>query len=63
MFVLASDFIDSIVVVCLQRWEEMAIDARLFLPSPNLFLPTDFSIKDPEGGVRDQILITMYEFL
>lgn len=30
----------------LQDWQTAAIDPRLHLPSPNVFIPTDFSIRD-----------------
>ncbi|KAG0597423.1 hypothetical protein M758_UG337100 [Ceratodon purpureus] len=41
----------------IKRWEEAAIDPRLFLPSPNLFLPTDFTIKDPEVEKGHPVMI------
>ena len=34
-----------------QKWENATIDARLHLPSQNVFLPSDFKLISPETGV------------
>ncbi|XP_024375007.1 insulin-degrading enzyme-like 1, peroxisomal isoform X1 [Physcomitrium patens] len=51
--------IDDLVI---KRWGESHVDARLHLPSPNIFLPTDFSIKVPEEEKGHPIVIRKSSF-
>uniref|UniRef100_A0A7I4B9I0 Insulin-degrading enzyme-like 1, peroxisomal n=1 Tax=Physcomitrium patens TaxID=3218 RepID=A0A7I4B9I0_PHYPA len=48
------EYIDDI---CIQRWEDAPIDTRLHLPSPNIFKPTDFNIKNFEGEEKHPVMI------
>ena len=39
-----------------QKWENATIDARLHLPSQNVFLPSDFRLISPETEVSHNLL-------
>lgn len=37
--------------VMLQEWSSASISENLHLPLPNVFIPTDFSLRDPQPKV------------
>lgn len=37
--------------IMLQEWSSASITENLHLPLPNVFIPTDFSLRDPEPKV------------
>ncbi|KAG0591845.1 hypothetical protein KC19_1G206700 [Ceratodon purpureus] len=49
----SKDYIDKEVV---KEWETAAINPRLYFPSPNVFIASDFSIRDLDPEVKHPIL-------
>ncbi|GLT37044.1 hypothetical protein SLA2020_113820 [Shorea laevis] len=49
--------IEKVTTSMIQEWMSSAPNENLHLPAPNIFIPTDLSLKDPEVKVKYPVLL------
>uniref|UniRef100_A0A0D6QRY2 Insulin-degrading enzyme-like 1, peroxisomal n=1 Tax=Araucaria cunninghamii TaxID=56994 RepID=A0A0D6QRY2_ARACU len=54
--------VENIKVELVKEWEDSQPDAKLGLPSPNVFIPTDLSLKQVEDKVKHPVLLRKSKF-
>ncbi|GKV32543.1 hypothetical protein SLEP1_g41139 [Rubroshorea leprosula] len=49
--------IEKVTTSMIQEWMSLAPNENLHLPTPNIFIPTDLSLKDPEEKIKYPVLL------
>ncbi|GLT63106.1 hypothetical protein SLA2020_356910 [Shorea laevis] len=49
--------IEKVTTSMIQEWMSLAPNENLHLPAPNIFIPTDLSLKDPEEKIKYPVLL------
>ncbi|GKV32544.1 hypothetical protein SLEP1_g41140 [Rubroshorea leprosula] len=49
--------IEKVTTSMIQEWMSMAPNENVHLPAPNIFIPTDFSLKDPQEKIKYPVLL------
>ncbi|GLT96004.1 hypothetical protein SLE2022_136540 [Rubroshorea leprosula] len=49
--------IEKVTTSMIQEWISLAPNENLHLPTPNIFIPTDLSVKDPEEKIKYPVLL------